>query len=140
MPRAHTLIAIMIASVPAATASPRPEIGSSGKLIPMNFEALSGTRDSPTMSTTSPVISGGNRKPSRWISRAKIASIRPAAMVMPRIRGSPPSQAAFIETPKKLGPHRLGHRNPEPKPRARSACAIVPMPHATMVRATTPRT
>ena len=56
---------------------------------------------------------------------------------MPRINGSPPSQAAAIDAAKKLGPQRLGHRKPEPMPRQRMACRMVPIPHAIMVSATT---
>ena len=51
--------------------------------------------------------------------------------------GKPPSQAAPTDAAKKFGPHKLGHRNPEPMPRHRIACKIVPMPHAIMVSATT---
>jgi hypothetical protein len=61
-------------------------------------------------------------------------------MVIPRISGKPPSHAALMQAPKKFGPQRLGQRNPEPKPGSRNACAMVPMPQAIMVRATTPRT
>ena len=58
-------------------------------------------------------------------------------MVMPRINGSPPSQAAAIEAAKKFGPQRFGQRYPEPMPRQRMACRMVPIPHAIMVSATT---
>ena len=102
-----------------------------------NFEAPTGTRLTPTMNTTRPVISVGNRNARRWTKRAKTISTSPATIVMPRIKGSPPSQAAAIEAAKKFGPQRFGQRNPEPMPRQRIACRMVPMPQAIMVSATT---
>src|SRR5262245_8069411 len=84
------------------------ETGSSSNVMPRNFDVPSGTRDSPTISTTRPVTSGGKRNASRWTTPAKTTSIRPATMVMPRIRGSPPSHAALMHATKKVGPAQVG--------------------------------
>ncbi len=40
---------------------------------------------------------------------------------------------------KKFGPHRFGHRKPEPMPRQRPACSTVPIPQEIMVSATKAR-
>lgn len=45
-----------------------------------------------------------------------------------------------METVKKLGPTRLGQRYPDPRMPQRKACRMVPMPEASMERATTART
>ena len=65
---------------------------------------------SATIRTTSPVISGGKRKRSRWTTRAKANSKSPATIVIPRISGMPPSQAASAERAKKFGPQTFGQR------------------------------
>ena len=48
-----------------------------------------------------------------------------------------PWRAAPTDAAKKFGPHKFGHRKPEPIPRQRIACRIVPTPQAIMVSATT---
>ena len=130
----------MMNSVATATISEALSIGSPLKSMWRNLETPTGMRPTPTMNTTRPVTSAGNRKASRCTKRANTISTSPAKIVMPRISGMPPSQAAVIEAAKKFGPQRLGHRKPEPSPGSRRACRMVPMPQAIMVRATTART
>ena len=100
----------IVARVTTATAKLTISIGSPVKSMWRNFEVPTGTMLSPTMNTTSPVMCVGKRNSSRGRKRAKTISTRPATMVMPRISGRPPSQAAPIDAAKKLGPTRLGQR------------------------------
>ena len=53
----------------------------------------------------------------------------PAAIVIPRISGSPPSHAALMADAKKFGPQRFGQRLARTDaPPAHRLCRIVPMP------------
>jgi len=52
----------------------------------------------PTMVTVRPVTMGGKRKRRRLIIPASPISTSPAKMIIPRIRGKPPLQAACMET------------------------------------------
>lgn len=85
---------MMVASVTAATTDAVPA-GTEGSA------AISRTPTAPlvmpTISTTTPAISGGNTGRSRRIKGASAISNRPAATVIPKTSGRPPAFAAASE-------------------------------------------
>nr|QNO54216.1 hypothetical protein IEMLPNFH_00017 [Methanosarcinales archaeon ANME-1 ERB7] len=84
--------------------------------MPIKLRMTSGMIAIPTMRTTRPVTSVGNRARRRCIIRERRTSKEPAMAVMPKRRESPPVCAARSDAGRYEGPQTEGQRYPEPIP------------------------
>jgi hypothetical protein len=82
----------------------------------------------PTRATTVPVTSGGKRDLRCRIAREKRDSRRPNNILIPKIKGNPPRDAACTDALKYVGLLMEGQRYPEPMPFFFSACNRVMIP------------
>jgi hypothetical protein len=87
----------MAASDKAATKTARGSILASEDWKPRNLGAAKAINSIPTIATTTPVTSGGNRTRNRCTSRDKIASNNPEIAVKPNSSGRPPSLPAKMD-------------------------------------------